>query len=431
MSVISKIINKKAKVAIIGLGYVGLPLAVEFSKTGFFVFGIDNNQDRVMNINKGISYIPDISSEEIRKAIDDGNFIATADYEVLKSSDAIIICVPTPLKKSKDPDLSYIVQAAAEITKYLHRGHLVVLQSTTYPGTTEEVVLPILQKKGLQIGRDFFLSFSPERVDPGNKKYTLKNTPKVIGGTTSKCSEITKALYEQIVSEVMVVSSPKIAEMSKLLENIFRGVNIALVNEMALLCNKMGISVWEVVSAAATKPFGFMSFHPGPGLGGHCIPVDPFYLSWKAREYGFHTKFIELSGEINESMPSYVVDRIIEGLNLYQKSVKGSEVLILGVSYKKDIDDTRESPAFSIIELLLNKGAKVTFSDPFVSEIELAGLRFFSSPITNGMLKQTDCVVIVTDHSTYDHNQIVENAKLIIDTRNALGNYTNPNIIRL
>ena len=426
-----KIIKKSAKIGVIGLGYVGLPLAVEFAKCGFEVLGIDNDEKKIEKIKKGIPYISDLNKDEVRTLVERKKLKATNDYKVLGELEVICICVPTPLSKTKEPDLSYIYSATDKIREYLRKGQLIILESTTYPGTTEEVVLPRLENKNLRVGRDFYLAFSPERVDPGNKEYTTKNTPRVVSGVTKECSRLVKLLYEQIVEEVIVVSSCRVAEMSKLLENIYRSVNIALVNEMALLCDKMKINVWEVIESASTKPFGFKTFYPGPGLGGHCIPIDPFYLSWKAKQYGFYTKFIELSGEINESMPEYVVFKVREALNSQGKSLKGSEVLILGVAYKRDVDDSRESPALKILELLENDGAKVSFNDPYIQKIKVNGKALHSMNLSKELLKKIDCLVIVTDHSSYDWSYLVQNGAVIVDTRNALKDFKGPNIVRL
>jgi UDP-N-acetyl-D-glucosamine dehydrogenase len=415
----SKIRDKKAKIGIVGLGYVGLPLAVEFAKVGFSVTGIEQNQNRKEMINRGENYIADVSGDDLKNAVKDKKLTATDNFAVLKSADAIIICVPTPLDKNKQPDISYVKSATKQISKIIRKGQLVILESTTYPGTTEEVILPRLESSGLKAGKDFYLVFSPERVDPGNKKYKTKDITKVIGGVTPKCAEIAKLLYSQIIKETIVVSLPRTAEMVKLLENIFRSVNIALVNEMAILCKKMGIDIWEVIAAAKTKPYGFMPFYPGPGIGGHCIPLDPFYLSWKAKEYGITTHFIELAGEINDRMPEYVVQLVQDGLNQEKISLKGAKVLVLGVAYKKDISDWRESPALKVIEHLMEKGASVTYNDPHVPKVKVSGRDFSSSKLNDQLLKKSNCVVITTDHSAYDYRQIVDCSRLIVDTRNA------------
>lgn len=417
---------------IIGLGYVGLPLAMEFAKAGYRVTGIDIDGGKVDRIRAGQSYIPDVDGRELKALVDEGRLTATIDYSVLKKLDTVNICVPTPLRKTKDPDVSYIVNAVEHVAKYLHRGQLVVLESTTYPGTTEELVLPMLQEKGLKVGRDFCLAFSPERVDPGNERYQTRNTPKVVGGVTGRCSRIAAAFYGEAIDTVVTVSSPRVAEMVKLLENTFRSVNIGLVNELALMCDKMGIGVWEIIDAAGTKPFGFMPFYPGPGLGGHCIPIDPFYLSWKAKQSGFEPRFIELAGEVNGKMPHHVVTKVMDALNEYEKSLKGSRVLVLGVAYKKDIDDLRESPALDIIKLLQNKGAKVSFSDPFIPRVALDGARPLRSVSLNPkMIGAYDCVVIITNHSAVDYRSLAQEAQLIVDTRNALKGVRGKNIVRL
>jgi len=415
-----KIRSKTAKIGIIGLGYVGLPLAVEFAKAGFKVTGIDINPERVDQINKGESYLNDLTEENAKTLVNNKKLEATSDYEVLSRLDVILICVPTPLTKMREPDISPISESCQQIAKYLKGGRLVILESTTYPGTTTEAVLPILQSSGLIVGQDFFLAFSPERIDPGRKDFTIKNTPKIVGGVTSNCTILARTLYEQIVDRVIPVSSPKVAEMAKLLENIYRVVNIALVNELAILSDRMGIDIWEVIDAASTKPFGFTPFFPGPGLGGHCIPIDPFYLAWKARKFGLNTKFIELAGEINTNMPYYVVSKITKALNSRKKSLNSSEILILGIAYKPDIKDIRGAPALKIIELLQNEGATVKYNDPYVPQLKVNGEVLDSISLKNPVLKDVDCAVIVTNHSSYDYEWIAKNAKLIIDTRNAL-----------
>jgi UDP-N-acetyl-D-glucosamine dehydrogenase len=414
-----KILNKTAKLGIIGLGYVGLPLALEFVKSGFKVIGVDIDQQRVEMFNKGESYISDVDSEELKPFVDKDALWATADYSCLENLDTVSICVPTPLNKTRDPDLSFIVAAVTEIAKYLRNNQLVILESTTYPGTTRELILPMLEGTGLKVGTDFFLAFSPERIDPGNKTFTTRNIPKVVGGITLECTEIAKTLYEQVIETVIPVSSTDVAEMVKLLENTFRSVNIGLVNEIALMSDKLGIDVWEVIDAAATKPFGFMPFYPGPGLGGHCLPVDPFYLSWKARQNGFEARFIELAGQVNAYMPVYVVQKITDALNERSKSVKGSKILILGVAYKKDVNDTRESPALDIIEILRKKGASVLYSDPYVPQLIADDYNIVSQELREELLKNIDCVVIVTNHSEFDYQYIVSHAPLVVDTRNA------------
>ena len=419
MSVKDKIIKRKAKVAVIGLGYVGLPLAVEFARAGFRTTGIDIDKERVKRINEGKSYLLEIASKELSPLVRKERLKATDDYKVLKDIDALCICVPTPLRKTREPDVSHIMDSAKEVARYLRKGQLIILESTTYPGTTREIILPMLQKKGLKVGRDFYLAFSPERIDPGNPQYKTKNIPKVVGGITARCTEMAKLLYQQVIEKVIAVSSSDTAEMVKLSENTFRTVNIALANELALIGNRLGIDVWEVISAASTKPFGFMPFYPGPGLGGHCLPIDPFYLSWKARLNDFPAKFIDLAGEINHFMPGHVVERISSALNERGKSIKGSKILILGVTYKRDVDDIRESPAIEIMEMLMDKGARLSYNDPHVPKLTVGSSTFHSIALTNRALSQTDCVAIITDHGSYDYEQIAEKAKLVIDTRNA------------
>ena len=427
-----KILNKKAKVGIIGLGYVGLPLALTFAKNGFKVKGIDIDKERIARLNKGDSYILDVTSGEIKEAMKDGGFTVTADFSHIKKMDAVIICVPTPLYKTKEPDVSYIVAAVDNIKKYMNRGQIVVLESTTYPGTTEEVMLPILESGGLKEGKDFYLAFSPERIDPGNAKYQTKNTPKIIGGISDNSTGIAKLLYEQAIDSVIPVSSSKVAEMVKLLENTFRIVNIGLVNEIMLMCDKLGINVWEVIDAAKTKPYGFMPFYPGPGVGGHCIPIDPIYLSWKARMHGFEARFIDLASQVNSEMPHHVVDKIIEGLNGWCKPLKCSRVLLVGVAYKKDVKDLRESPALEIIDILKKRGALISYYDPYLPYLKIDGINLKSVPFDKNSFKDSDCVVITTDHSNVDYKFIVENSKLIVDTRNVLkGIKGKSNIMRL
>ncbi|MEK6546037.1 MAG: nucleotide sugar dehydrogenase [Nitrospinota bacterium] len=416
-NLLDKIKNKTAKVSIIGLGYVGLPLSIEFCKSGFTVIGIDVDKGKIDALKKGESYVQDVKKEDVLTFIENGKFIPTTDFNILKDVDTVSICVPTPLRKTRDPDISYIVSATSEIKKYLHKGQLIVLESTTYPGTTDEVLLSDLESTGLKVGVDFYLAFSPERVDPGNKKYNTKNTPKIIGGVTTECTKIAKYLYEQSIDSVIPVSSTKSAEMVKLLENTFRAVNIGLVNEITLMCNKLGIDVWEIIDAAASKPFGFMPFYPGPGLGGHCIPIDPLYLSWKLKTLNYTARFIELASEINTGMPLYVVSKIVDALNDKRKSVNGAKVLILGVTYKRDVSDVRESPAIDIIKYLKNKGADVSFCDPYVDSMhEVEGVK--KMELREDSLSQADCVVIVTDHSNIDYKWVVKNSKLVVDTRN-------------
>jgi UDP-N-acetyl-D-glucosamine dehydrogenase len=424
-----KIRSRRAKVGIVGLGYVGLPLAVEFAKAGFDVTGIDLSDSKTARINAGDSYVGDVPTSTLAPLVESGKLRATTDFSVVRDLDTVNICVPTPLRKTKDPDMSYIVSACGEIAKYFHAGMLVILESTTYPGTTDEVVLPMLEQGGLKAGRDFFLCFSPERVDPGNPKYNTSNIPKVVGGTTPACTEMGRLFYSQALQNVVAVSSTQVAEMVKLLENTFRMINIGLANEIALMCDRMGINVWEVIDAAATKPFGFMPFYPGPGLGGHCIPIDPFYLSWKTKQAGIEARFIELAGYINGQMPHFVVDKIQNALNEHSKPVKGSHVHILGVAYKKNIEDVRESPALDIMLLLKKRGANVTFSDPYVPKLHLDGIALTSDDVK--MVAGADCAVIVTDHSSFDYRKIVEQAKLIVDTRNALKGIKSDKIVRL
>jgi len=427
MGLNEKIVRHKAKIGVIGLGYAGLPLAVEFAKAGFHVKGIDIDRDKVQMINRGECYIKDIPEGELRELVKDNRLEATSDFSVLKGVDAVSICVPTPLRKTRDPDISYIISAVEEVAKYLHPEQLIVLESTTYPGTTREVILPRLEARNLRVGRDFFLAFSPERVDPGNKVYTMSNTPKIVSGITKKCTSIAVTLYEQIIDKVVPVSSTESAEMVKLLENTFRIVNVGLVNEIALICDRLKLDTWEVIDAAATKPFGFMPFYPGPGLGGHCVPVDPHYLSWKLKALNFYARFIELAGEINSKMPEFLVSKIDGTLNERKKSIKGSKIFIIGVAYKSNVSDTRESPALDVIRLLKERGGKVVYNDPYVPQVE--GLK--SIPLTRSSLRNADCVVITTAHSDYDYKEIVENAKLVIDSRNATKGIKSKKIIKL
>jgi len=413
--------EKGTKVGVIGLGYVGLPLALRFCEEGFRVVGFDVDPAKVEKLNRGESYIRHISQERLRASL--SRFRATTDMEGLKDVDAIMICVPTPLTERRDPDLRYVKGTAEEVAERLRPGQLVSLESTTYPGTTREVLLPLFEGTGLKVGEDFFLVYSPEREDPGNPRFTTETIPKLVGGVTPKCLEAGVALYSAVVREVVPVSSPEVAEAAKLLENIYRAVNIALVNELKMLFDRMGIDIWEVIEAAKTKPFGFQAFYPGPGLGGHCIPIDPFYLSWKAKEYDFPTKFIELAGEINTSMPYYVVQKTIEALNDRGKSIRGAKVLILGVAYKKDVDDVRESPALKIIKLLLEKGASVEYNDPYIPLMPPTRKYKFnmrSVPLDGERLKESDVVILVTDHTAYDYDWILQNASLIVDTRGAI-----------
>jgi len=420
MSLMEKIKRKEALVGVIGLGYVGLPLAVEKAKAGFDVLGFDIQPQKVKWVNEGRNYIGDVVDEELADLVRRGKLRATTNFDELATCDVIAICVPTPLDKFKQPDLTFVINTSVEISKRLHPQMLVVLESTTYPGTTEEVVLPILEKSGLKVGEDFYLAFSPERVDPGNKRFKTKNTPKIVGGVTPACTEHAKALYEAVLdAEVFTVSSPKEAEMAKILENTFRIVNIALVNEMAIVAKKMGINIWEVIDAAATKPFGFMPFYPGPGVGGHCIPIDPFYLTYKAREYDYHTRLIELAGEINDYMPEYVVDRLAELLNERKKCLNGSKVLVLGVAYKGDVGDIRESPALKVIQHLEKRRADVVYHDPYVPEFEMNGKKHHSVELSKELLKSCDAVVITTAHKNgVDYRFVIDHAPLVFDTKN-------------
>ena len=425
-----KIRTRTARVGIIGLGYVGLPLAVEFANAGFCVTGIDIQESKVAQLNRGESYVQDVPTDTVKKWVSGGKFRATSDFSSILDLDTVNIAVPTPLRKTKDPDMSYIVSACQETAKHLGPGKLVILESTTYPGTTNELVLPMLEESGWKVGEDFFLCFSPERVDPGNAQYQTANIPKVVGGITEACTKLGALFYAQALEKVVPVSSTSVAEMVKLLENTFRMINIGLVNEMALMCDRMGINVWEVIDAAATKPFGFMPFYPGPGLGGHCIPIDPFYLSWKTKQAGIEARFIELAGHINGQMPHFVVDKIQNALNDHSKPLKGSHVHVLGAAYKRDIDDVRESPALDIILLLERRGCSVTYSDPFVPKLKLDGHELAAQdPVA--MASEADCVVVVTDHSGVDYAAIVDRAKLIVDTRNALKKYSSPKVVRL
>ena len=426
-----KIRRREAHCGVIGLGYVGLPLALEFARAGFRVTGVDLDGSKVDAINAGRSYIVDLDDCEIAEQVRSGRLTATADFGVIASLDTINICVPTPLRKTKDPDLTFVVAAVEEIRKYLRRGQLIILESTTYPGTTEEVVQPALEATGFRAGQDFCLAFSPERIDPGNPHFTTRNIPKVVGGMTTRCTQVATALYEQCIERVVPVSSTRVAEMVKLLENTFRSVNIGLVNEVALMCNALRIDVWEVIEAAKTKPFGYMPFYPGPGLGGHCIPIDPFYLSWKAKMNGFEPRFIELAGHVNESMPRFVVEKITDALNCQCKSVRGARICILGVAYKAGVNDVRESPALNVIKLLFDKGAILSYSDPYVPEIREDWLWLHSLTLNNDHLGSVDCVVVLTDHREFDYAHIADTAPLIVDTRNAFRGLQGAHIVRL
>jgi UDP-N-acetyl-D-glucosamine dehydrogenase len=427
---LEKIRSKRARIGVIGLGYVGLPLATEFARAGFDVTGFDVDVSKISLINCGKSYIPDVPEAELAAEVKAGRLRATTDMARLGDMDVIDICVPTPLRKTKDPDLSYVVKAVEAVAATLRKGQLVILESTTYPGTTDEVVQPMLEARKLKADVDFFLAFSPERVDPGNAQYTTKNIPKVVGGFGPSSTEAASALYGTVVSSVVSVSSTRVAEMVKLLENTFRAVNIGLVNEIALMCNKMDINVWEVIDAAKTKPFGFMPFYPGPGLGGHCIPIDPFYLSWKARQNGFECRFIELAGQINSSMPEYVVQRIVDALNSVRKPVSGSLIHLFGIAYKRDVNDMRESPALDIMELLLKRGAVVTYSDPFVPTLAHGSHELAAVPFETAMSSTYDCAVITTDHATFDYRRIAA-LPLVVDTRNALKQSSGTGIFKL
>ena len=428
----SKINDKTAVIGIIGLGYVGLPLAVEFANNSFSVLGIDINKRRVEQLNRGENYIADVSDDSLKQLVSSRKLRATTDFSVLTNIDAVIICVPTPLNKLKDPDVSYILNVLDELTKYVHTGMLISLESTTYPGTTRELILPTLEKKNLTAGKDFYLCFSPERIDPGNEQYQIRNTPKVIGGITEKCTENGKLLYESIIDTVIPVSSPEAAETVKLLENTFRSINIGLANEVAIMCEKLGVDVWEVIDAAATKPFGFMKFTPGPGLGGHCIPIDPHYLAWKMKTLDYRARFIELAGEINTGMPLHVLDLISSGLNRFQKAINGSKILVLGIAYKRDIDDVRESPALDVMTLLEQGGAQVDYYDNYVPTIKWNDKdKFSQKDLTEETLHSYDAVVVLTDHSNVDYDLVKLESKLIIDTRNVFSGVKDSKIIRL
>jgi UDP-N-acetyl-D-glucosamine dehydrogenase len=431
MSLLERIQKKDCKVGIIGLGYVGLPLAVELAAAGFHVVGFDVDTWKVCELNAGRSYIPDVPAADLIRVVASGHFAATTDMSALAEMDCIDIAVPTPLRKTKDPDMSYVVQAVEAVKQHLHKGQLVSLESTTYPGTTDELVKPMLEEIGLKAGRDFYLAFSPERVDPANPQYLTKDIPKVVGGIDKASTELACALYGAVVTKTVPVSSTVVAEMAKLLENTFRSVNIGMVNELALMCHRMGIDVWEVIDAAATKPFGFMPFYPGPGLGGHCIPIDPFYLSWKARQSGFEARFIELAGQVNGSMPEWVVTRVADALNTVKKAVNGSCVHVYGVAYKKNVGDMRESPALDVIEHLLRRGATVTYSDPYVPSFKTDGHTFSAVSPAEALAAKPDCVVITTDHDVFDYKELVQKAALIMDTRNALKTFTGQHIHRL
>lgn len=431
---IDKFNNKTARVAVLGMGYVGLPFSTVFANAGFNVTGIDPIQSKMEKLNRGESYIIDVAPELVKKLVGEGKLRGTSDYSVLKDIDAVAICVPTPLRNTGDPDLSFIISAAEGIAPYVHPGMVVVLESSTYPGTTRELVLPTLtEKSGLKVGEELFVAFSPERVDPGRKDWTTKNTPKVIGGMTENCTKVSSAWYSQALDTVVPVSSTEVAEMAKLLENTFRMINIGFVNELTLMCDRLGVDVWEVIDAASTKPFGFMRFDPGPGLGGHCIPIDPLYLSWKMRSLNYTAKFIDLASEINTNMPRYVVGKVQDALNDHEKAIKGSKVLVLGTAYKPDIDDLRESPAIDVIRLLEQKGAAISYYDPYIPVIKEDGWEIKSIPDMLTGIREADCVVIVTNHKCFDYDQILKESRLIVDTRNAYGRMgiKNPKVVRL
>lgn len=426
----ARIGDRSAEVGVIGLGYVGLPLAVEFAKAGFRVTGIDVQEQKVEELNRGISYVQDVPSQTLARLVGAGKLRATTDFDALSGMDTVNIAVPTPLRKTKDPDMSFVVAASQQVAKFAHPGMLVILESTTYPGTTAELVLPMIENERMKVGEDFFLCFSPERVDPGNPKYQTWNIPKVVGGITPRCTEMGAMFYGQALETVVPVSSTQVAEMVKLLENTFRMINIGLVNEMAMMCGRMEINVWEVIEAAATKPFGFMPFYPGPGLGGHCIPIDPFYLSWKTKQAGIEARFIELAGYINGQMPHFVVDKIQNALNDHAKALKGSRVHVLGVAYKRNIDDVRESPALDIIHLLRRRGAEVSYSDPYVNALRADGIEMTGADAVDGC-RESDCAVIVTDHAAFDYAAILAAAPLVVDTRNTLKAFRSEKIVRL
>jgi len=427
---VNRLRDRTAKIGVIGLGYVGLPLAVEFAKGGFDVTGFDVDAGKPNQINCGVSYIPDVSSAELAEVVKAGKLRATTDMSLLGSMDAIDICVPTPLRKTKDPDLSYVVKAVEAVADTLREGQLIILESTTYPGTTDEVVQPRLEQHGLVADVDFLLAFSPERVDPGNAQFTTRSIPKVVGGVGPASTEAAALLYGAVVSSVVPVSSTRVAEMVKLLENTFRAVNIGLVNEIALMCHKMDLNVWEVIDAAKTKPFGFMPFYPGPGLGGHCIPIDPFYLSWKARQTGFECRFIELAGQVNGSMPEYVVARVADALNSVKKPINGSTVHLFGVAYKRDVNDVRESPALDVLELLVKRGAIVSYTDPHVPRLDHGGHSYTTVPFEKAVSRPCDCAIVATDHTDFDYRRIAD-FPLVVDTRNALKAFNRPSVFAL
>ncbi|MBI2094684.1 MAG: nucleotide sugar dehydrogenase [Candidatus Omnitrophica bacterium] len=415
-----KIRSGAAQIAVVGLGYVGLPLAVAFAKKGFRVIGVDTDRRKIASLSAGRSYVLDVRSDDLGRVLRRGRFTPAADYAQIASSDAVIVCVPTPLSKTKEPDISFVVQATKSILRHLKKGQLVVLESTTYPGTTEEVVLPLLQKSGLRFEKDFFLAFSPERVDPGNKQYPITSIPKIVGGAGPASGMAAKTLYGTIMRRVVPVSSARAAEMAKLLENTFRSVNIGLINEIALMCQRLGVDIWEVIGAAKTKPFGFMAFYPGPGIGGHCLPIDPLYLSWTSRLHGFTARMIELAASVNEEMPVHVVERIAHLLGLRRLPLKHSEVLVLGLTYKKNVNDLRESPALDVLKILLSKGAGVNYSDPYIPSVRLQRQTLRSRRLSPSFLKRQKCVVVLTDHALFDYASVVRHSSLVLDTRNAL-----------
>ncbi len=432
MNLISKIEDKTAKIGVVGLGYVGLPLAIEFVNAGYKVVGIDVDQNKINSIKSGNNYIKDVDDDILENAVNNNNFIATSNFSIVSELDAISICVPTPLNKEKNPDISFIVSVMEEITEYLHPNMIIILESTTYPGSTQELILPYIKQDNLILGENIYLCFSPERIDPGNKIYNTSNTPKIIGGITKKCSSAGNKLYSTIINEVIIVSSPETAEMVKLLENTFRAINIGLANEIAIMCEKLKVNAWEVIDAAATKPFGFMKFTPGPGLGGHCIPIDPHYLSWKLKTLDYDARFIKLAGEINTQMPKHVIDLVSSALNEFHKSINGSKILILGIAYKKDINDTRESPAIDIMQLLLKGSAIIDYYDPYIPFVELEGIEIQSSKILEkDKLKSYDACVVVTDHTNIDYELVYNHCQLIIDTRNIFEGKNGSHIKRL
>ncbi len=431
LSLIDKIIRRKARIGVVGLGYVGLPLAVAFAQAGFSVVGLETDPEKISLLNKGKNYIPDIDDGVVAERVQRGFLKASSQYRELAKLDAVSICVPTPLRKTRDPDISYIVAVTEELKKYLHQDQVIILESTTYPGTTEEVLLPALESTGLKVGKDFFLAFSPERIDPANKSFSLKNTPKVLGGVTESCTQISTLLYRTIIDRIYPVSSTRSAEMVKLLENTFRAVNIGLVNEIAQICDRLNIDTWEIIEAAATKPFGFMPFFPGPGLGGHCIPVDPHYLSWKLKTLNYTTRFIELASEVNQEMPEYVVRKIQTALNEVRKPLKGSKILLLGVAYKKNVSDTRESPAYEVAERLHHAHAVLSYSDPFVAHWKTDWQEYTSQKLTPAMLKKIDCAVLLTDHDDFDISMLARHVPLLVDTRNATRGLPQKNVVKL